>query len=115
MILRTGLFNVSVLTESVPFQVFQHYGFQSGRDVSKFTGNEARSENGLCYLTEHVNAFFSAKVIKTEDYGTHTLFVADVTEAKVLSTEPSVTYDYYFEHIKPKPQPMQEKKTRLGL
>ena len=110
MILRTGLFNVSVLTESVPFQVFQHYGFQSGRDVSKFTGNEARSENGLCYLTEHVNAFFSAKVIKTEDYGTHTLFVADVTEAKVLSTEPSVTYDYYFEHIKPKPQPMQEKK-----
>lgn len=110
MILRTGVFNVSVLTESVPFKLFQHYGFQSGRDASKVTGNEARSANGLCYLTEHVNAFFSAKVIKTEDYGTHTLFVADVTEAKVLSAEPSVTYSYYFDHIKPKPQPMQEKK-----
>lgn len=110
MILRTGVFNVSVLTESVPFQVFQHYGFQSGRDVDKAMGSEARSANGLCYLTEHVNAFFSAKVIKTEDYGTHTLFVADVTEAKVLSAEPSVTYSYYFDHIKPKPQPMQEKK-----
>lgn len=111
MILRTGVFNVSVLTESVPFQVFQHYGFQSGRDVDKAMGSEARSANGLCYLTEHVNAFFSAKVIKTEDYGTHTLFVADVTEAKVLSAEPSVTYSYYFDHIKPKPQPMQEKKS----
>lgn len=110
MILRTGMFNVSVLTESVPFKTFQHFGFQSGRTVNKFTGNEARSANGICYLTEHVNAFFSAKVIKAEDYGTHTLFIADVTEAKVLSNEPSVTYSYYFEHIKPKPQPAQEKK-----
>ena len=110
MIQRTGVFNISVLTESVPFKVFQHYGFQSGRDTDKATGREARSANGLCYLTEHANALLSAKVIKTEDYGTHTLFVADVTEAKVLSAEPSVTYSYYFDHIKPKPQPMQEKK-----
>ena len=110
MILRTGMFNVSVLTESVLFKTFQHFGFQSGRTVNKFTGNEARSANGICYLTEHVDAFFSAKVIKAEDYGTHTLFIADVTEAKVLSNEPSVTYSYYFEHIKPKPQPAQEKK-----
>ncbi len=110
MILRTGMFNVSVLTESVPFKTFQHFGFQSGRTVNKFTGNEARSANGICYLTEHVNAFFSAKVVKAEDYDTHTLFTAEVTEAKVLSNEPSVTYSYYFEHIKPKPQPAQEKK-----
>ena len=110
MILRTGVFNVSVLTESVPFKVFQQFGFQSGRDVNKLDGSEARSENGLFYLPEHTNAFFSAKVIKTEDYGTHTLFVAEITEAKVLSGEPSVTYSYYFDHIKPKPQPMQEKK-----
>ncbi len=110
MILRTGMFNVSVLTESVPFKIFQHYGFQSGRDTNKVIGNEARSANGLLYLPEHTNAYFSAKVIKTEDYGTHTLFVAEVTEAKVLSAEPSVTYSYYFEHIKPKPLPTQEKK-----
>ena len=38
------------------------------------------------------------------DYGTHTLFVADVVEAGILSDEPSVTYAYYFAHIKPKPQ-----------
>ena len=69
-----------------------------------------RSENGLYYITENTNAVISAKVIETRDYGTHTLFVADVTEAKVLSGVPSVTYQYYFDHIKPKPSKLEEKK-----
>lgn len=112
MIKNTGVFNVSVLTESVPFKVFQQFGFQSGRDADKFAGmtDQSRSVNGLRYLNEYTNAFISAKVISAEDYGTHTLFVADITEARVLSNEPSVTYAYYFEHIKPKPQPAVEDK-----
>ena len=111
MILRTGVFNVSVLTEKVPFKVFQHFGFQSGRDTDKFAGWEGpRSANGLCYLPEHTNALLSGRVISTADYGTHTLFVAEVTEARILSEEPSVTYSYYFQHIKPKPQPQAEQK-----
>ncbi|MGN0667984.1 MAG: flavin reductase [Angelakisella sp.] len=111
MILRTGVFNVSVLTEKVPFKVFQHFGFQSGRDTDKFAGWQGpRSANGLCYLPEYTNALLSGRVISTADYGTHTLFVAEVTEARILSDEPSVTYSYYFQHIKPKPQPQAEKK-----
>ena len=31
--------------------------------------------------------------------------IADVTEAKVLSNVPSLTYAYYFDHVKPKPKP----------
>ena len=111
MILRTGVFNVSVLTEKVPFKVFQHFGFLSGRDTDKFAGWEGpRSANGLCYLPEYTNALLSGRVISTADYGTHTLFVAEVTEARILSEEPSVTYSYYFQHIKPKPQPQAEQK-----
>ena len=111
MILRTGVFNVSVLTEKVPFKVFQHFGFQSGRDTDKFAGWQGpRSANGLCYLPEYTNALLSGRVISTADYGTHTLFVAEVTEARILSEEPSVTYSYYFQHIKPKPQPQAEQK-----
>ena len=111
MILRTGVFNVSVLTEKVLFKVFQHFGFQSGRDTDKFAGWQGpRSANGLCYLPEYTNALLSGRVISTADYGTHTLFVAEVTEARILSEEPSVTYSYYFQHIKPKPQPQAEKK-----
>ena len=112
MILKTGLFNVSVLTEETPFKVFQHFGFQSGRTVNKFENYEdaARSANGVMYLLNCANAYFSCKVVSATDYGTHTLFVAEVTEAKVLSEIPSVTYSYYFAHIKPKPQPTEEKK-----
>jgi flavin reductase (DIM6/NTAB) family NADH-FMN oxidoreductase RutF/rubredoxin len=108
LIKKTGVFNVSVLTESAPFDLFKQFGFSSGRDTDKFAGKTyKRSENGLFYITEHANAFLSAKVVDALDYGTHTLFVAEVTEAKVLSSEPSVTYDYYFAHIKPKPAATQ--------
>ncbi|MBQ3574839.1 MAG: flavin reductase [Clostridia bacterium] len=112
MILRTKKFNLSVLSQSVPFALFQQFGFQSGRDVEKFDGKyEVRvSENGLTYLNQFANAFISGSVVQTVDCGTHTVFIADVTEARMLSAEPSVTYAYYFEHIKPKPQPAEDSK-----
>ena len=101
---KTGVFNVSILTESAPFDVFKQFGFQSGRDVDKFAGGMyATSENGLYYLPEHANAVLSGKVVDYYDYGTHTLFVAEVTEAKKLNAEKSVTYEYYQSNIKPKP------------
>ena len=110
MIEKTGAFNISVLTEGAPFGLFKQYGFQSGRTADKLSGGEPRTENGIAYLSEHANAVISGKVISTVDCGTHTLFIADVTEAHVLSAEPSVTYAYYFAHIKPRPQPAAEKK-----
>lgn len=102
---KTGVFNVSILTESTPFETFKQFGFQSGRNVDKFEGGMyATSENGLYYLPEHTNAVLSGKVVDMLDYDTHTLFVAEVTEAKKLSDEKSVTYEYYQSNIKPKPQ-----------
>ncbi len=101
---QTGIFNISVLDESVPFEIFKQFGFQSGRDVDKFAGGRYEtSENGLYYLPAHTNAVLSGKVLDHYDYGTHTLFVAEVTEAKKISDEKSVTYEYYQTHIKPNP------------
>ena len=112
MILKTGMFNVSVLSIEAPFDIFKYYGFQSGRDVDKFPGDGfPRSRNGLIYVEGCTNSFISGKVIETHDYGTHTLFVADVTEAQVISNVPSVTYAYYFDHIKPKPPKAAAKQT----
>ena len=112
MIARTGAFNLSVLTTETQFPLIQHFGFQSSRDADKFADYAfaARSENGLIYVTESSNAFISAKVVQALDYGTHTVFIADVTEAKVLSNAPSLTYAYYFEHVKPKPAALSEQK-----
>ena len=108
MIKNTGVFNVSVLTEEATFWIFQHYGFQSGRDVNKFQDlPEVRTENGLRYAIGCTNAVISGRVTDTVDCGTHTLFIAEVTEAKVLENAPSVTYQYYFDNIKPKPAPSE--------
>jgi len=106
MIYKTRAFNVSILDTSVPFSVFQHFGFQSGRDVDKFAngGDAPRTVNGVRYVTDSVNAVLSAKVTESLDYGTHTVFIADVVEAFTLPGGPSVTYQYYFDNIKPKPQ-----------
>ena len=109
MVLQTGIFNVSVLTQEAVFWIFQHYGFQSGRDVDKFANiPEARTENGLRYVEGCTNAVISGKVVSIQDCGTHTLFVAEVADAKVLSETPSATYQYYFDHIKPKPEPAKK-------
>lgn len=106
MIYKTGKFNLSVLSTDVPFSVFQHFGFQTGRTTNKFANFSdcKRSENGLLYLDKYANSFFSASLVAVQDTPTHTIFTAKITEAKVLSTVPSVTYAYYFENIKPKVQ-----------
>ncbi len=110
MIQKTGMFNVSVLSNDAPFAIFQHYGFQSGRDVDKFAGVQgmARATNGVYYLPYCTNAFISAKVTQTIEFETHTLFIADVTEARQLSEVPSMTYAYYFANVKPKPSKLEE-------
>ncbi|MDO4323584.1 MAG: flavin reductase [Lachnospiraceae bacterium] len=112
MIKKTGEFNVSVLTKEAPFKLFQQFGFQSGRDADKFAGSTdlVRTANDVVYVPEYANAVISGKVTEEYEYDTHTLFVADVTEAAVLSNVPSVTYQYYFDHIKPQPQPTTDKK-----
>lgn len=104
MIEKTGKFNVSVLTEDVPYEVICHFGMQSGRDVNKFENCETvrRSSNGILYIPKYTNAYFSAKVVSAEDLGTHIQFIGEVTESKVLSDKPSCTYAHYHAEIKPK-------------
>ncbi len=106
MIRKTGVFNVSTLSESTTFEVIKNFGFQRGNDVNKFVEftDVARSENGLLYLSEFSNSYFSCKVIETVDFGTHYMFVADLEDAEILNEENSVTYDDYYGKIKPKPE-----------
>lgn len=109
MIKRTGKFSVSVLSTSAPFELFKRFGFQSGRDADKFDDiKTARGENGILYLPENTSAMISGKVINEIDLGTHTMFIADVTAAEILSAEESITYTYYQSHTKPKPAPVEK-------
>lgn len=102
MILQTGEFNISILDESAKFGTFKNFGFKSGRDSDKmFEIKYNRSENGITYLTDECNAYVSAKVCSTVDLGSHTLFIADVTDGQILSSNPSATYAFYHSNIKP--------------
>ena len=104
MIEKSGAFNLSVLDETAPFSVFEHFGFRSGRDGSKLDGVEyARSENGLIYLPAHAAAYLSCTVESVTDLGTHKLFLAQVTDGETLSSVPAMTYAYYHANVKPKP------------
>lgn len=110
MILRTGRFCVSVLSESVSMDTIKGFGFRSGRDTDKFEGVAAkRDQQGLLYLTQHTNAVISGRVLSSMDMGTHTQFYADVTDCFRLSDEESVTYSYYQKNIKPKPSAAEKK------
>ncbi len=106
MIMRTGEFTVSVISQKATFELFKRFGFQSGREADKFAGFTAfgRGQNGICYVTEGTNAYISVKVDKTEDLGSHTMFIGEITDMEVLGEEASATYDYYMKNIKPKPQ-----------
>ena len=107
MIAKAGIFNISILTEDVPFKVFEHFGFQSGRDVDKFADlpYDDRMANGVRYIPQYTNAVLSCRVIDVKDVDTQIVYIADVVEAKVLSDKPSCTYAYYHAHIKPKKNP----------
>lgn len=109
MIKKTKEFNVSCLSEETTFDVFRHFGFQSGRDVNKMEdGAYPRAENGIMYLPEMTSAYISGKVITETDLGTHTMFLADVTDARTLSEAEPVSYSYYQKNIKPAPQPVKK-------
>ena len=105
VIKQTGKMNVNCLSVDAPFSVFENFGFRSGRNVDKFEGETPlRSDNGLAFLDKYINAFISLKVEQYVDLGTHGMFVCSVGEARVISDRETMTYTYYLENVKPKPQ-----------
>lgn len=110
LIQKTGLMNINCLSVDAPFSVFERFGFQSGRTVDKFSGiNVLRSDNGLVFLPKYINAMMSLKVESYVDLDTHGMFICTITEARVLSDKETMTYTYYQEHVKPKPQDKDKK------
>ena len=97
--------NVNCLSEDAPFSLFEKFGFQSGRNTDKLSGVDTlRSGNGLVFLTRHINSFMSLSVEQYVDLGTHGVFICSVTESRVISDKPTMTYTYYHENVKPKPK-----------
>lgn len=116
MIMATAKFNVSVLSTDVTFDEFKHFGFQSGHNVNKFADADKyeRTKNGLLIAPQYANAYISGSVFHSIDLGTHTMFIADVTDAEILNDKESVTYAYYHKNIKPQPQKIPQAEGKVA-
>lgn len=103
MIKNTGEFNISVLSQTAEYEIYERFGFQSGKSKDKFSDFDGakRGNNGILYLEKGANSYFGAMVINSIDMGTHIMFIAQPTEGMVISDEKSATYEYYQNNIKP--------------
>ena len=105
IIRKTGILNVNCLDVTAPFSVFENFGFRSGRTADKLEGiEELRSSNGLRFLPRHINSFMSLQVESYVDLGTHGMFICSVTEARICGNRSTMTYSFYLDHVKPKPE-----------
>lgn len=103
LIKESGIFAVSILDNDCTFETIKHFGFQSGRDVDKFENITPPTDcNDVPYLGWQSCAVISGKVVEQHDLVTHTLFIAEVVDAKVLSDKEPITYAKYQNEIKPK-------------
>ena len=117
IIKTSGIFNISILDESADFGIFKHFGFQSGRDAEKIESfeNIKYSANGISYISKNVNAYISGNVVNTVDLGSHTMFIADVTDAETLSSLASMTYAFYHKNVKPAPKKTEKSGWRCKI
>ena len=117
MIQKTRKFNISVLSEKADFNIYKHFGYQSGKDVNKFENfsDTKRSPNGVLYITSGTNAYMSAYVQQEIDLGTHFLFIGQLVAIENLSDDKSATYEYYQNNVKPKPETNNKKGWRCKI
>ena len=117
IIMDTKEFNVSVLTIKTPFDVIKRFGYQSGRTINKFEDYDKieRSENWILYLSQYTNAYMSCTFKDTIDFGTHTVFKAEINDANNISNEKTLTYSFYQSNIKPKQNDENKKGYRCKI
>ena len=107
VIKQTGKMNINCLSEDTPFSIFERFGFQSGRNTDKFASYDSellRSDNGLVFLSRNINSFMSLEVEQYVDLDSHGMFICKVSESRVISDKPTMTYSYYHSKVKPKPE-----------
>ena len=105
IIKQTSIMNINCLSTDAPFAVFEKFGFTSGRNTNKFENcTPLYSDNGLVFLPKYINSFMSLKVEQYVDLDTHGMFICSITESRVINDNETMTYTYYQNNVKPKPQ-----------
>jgi len=94
----SGYFAISILEESTPLSFIGKFGFKSGRTEDKFKGVKyAPLPSGCPAVLENAIGYIEARIVKSFDCATHTLFLGEMTDSKILKAARPMTYDYYHE------------------
>ncbi len=117
VIAGSGFFSVSVLDQDTSKEIIGRFGYKSGKDIDKFEETQFfESPEGIPVVTEGCIAWFTCKVVKTVDVGTHLLFIGEVLDGDLLEKgKTPLTYDYYHKVLRgraPKNAPTYIKETK---
>lgn len=98
IISAAAVFTVSMLGESATMPFIGTFGFKSGRTIDKFKDVTSRvGVTGAPIVIDHAVGYVEAKVIRTVDVITHTLFIGEIVAAEQLAAGTPMTYAYYHE------------------
>ena len=98
--------NISVLSQDADMILIGKFGFRSSKDFNKLEGTEnILGNNGIPIVTQAVSSYIEAEIIGEVDCKTHTVFILEAKEAKILNDKQVLTYDYYHNVIKGKTPP----------
>ena len=93
---QSKAFSASVLAQDTPLSFVGQFGFKSGRDTNKFEVVKYKDgQTGSPVVLDNVVSYLEAKVIKSVDTSTHTIFIGEVVNGEVLNDKTPLTYEYY--------------------
>ncbi len=91
-----GSFAVTLLGKDCPKELVNAFGYKSGRVGDKFAAYDAKEDvNGNPYLSEHMVARISCKVIDRLEIGNYVLYVAEAVDAETLAEGRALTLDEF--------------------
>ena len=93
---NSKVFSASILSEETPMNFIGNFGFKTCRYINKF--KNIKYITGITtapIVTDYTVGFIEAEVINEIDFGTHSIFIALVKDAQILSDEKPMTYEYY--------------------
>jgi len=89
-------FVVSILSQATPMNFIGLFGFKSGRDVNKLQNIKTKTGTSkVPIVLENTVAYIEVELEKELDCGTHTIFVGNIIESDIISSEEPMTYAYY--------------------
>ena len=112
---KNGEFTVNIPLDESAKKILAYCGSKSGRDVDKMKDLTLPvDQNNIPYMGYQACAVISGKVLEQQDLGTHTLFIAEVTDAKLLNENAPLTYADYQNRVKPKKKEIPQDKKIVG-